>query len=463
MIGGLGSLLAAAPTPSVGQALLLVGGAVAALLVLILAVRLHAVLALLLVSFAVAVLGGVPLLEIVPTIQTAMGGILGYITLVIGLGAIFGEMLERSGGARRLALALLDRAGAERAPAAFAATGLLVAIPVFFDVGFILLLPLLHQTARRTGRTVLAYALPLLAGLAVAHAFIPPTPGPVAVAGLLGAELGWVIVLGLATGLPALAVAGLIYGPWIAERIKLETPAEAFVDGDDREDEDELEAPGFGLSLALLALPLVLIVAGTAATTWSFGAAGDVLRLLGHPIPALLLTVLASTVILGKRCGWSPEDVEGLVARALRPVGLILLVTGAGGVLGKVLLATGAGQVLANALESTSIPIFVLAFLLALAVRIAQGSATVSMVTAAGLAGPLVEGASMTQPALALLTLSIAAGATAVSHVNDSGFWLVSRYLGLSTRDTLRAWTALTLLLGLTGLAAVLLIAPFVS
>ncbi|MEO1083204.1 MAG: gluconate:H+ symporter, partial [Acidobacteriota bacterium] len=437
MIGALGSVVAStasAAGPSVGQALLLVGGAVAALLVLILALRLHAVLALLLVSFAVAVFGGIPLLEIVPTVQTAMGGILGYIILVIGLGAIFGEMLERSGGARRLALALLDRAGAERAPAAFAVTGLLVAIPVFFDVGFILLLPLLHQTARRTGRTVLAFALPLLAGLAVAHAFIPPTPGPVAVAGLLGAELGWVIVLGLATGLPALAVAGLVYGPWIARRIELE-PSFDEADGDDRDDgapdpDDVRDAPGFALSLTLLALPLILIVAGTAATTWSMGPAGDALRLFGHPIPALLLTVLASTWILSKRCGWTPDDLEALVARALRPVGLILLVTGAGGVLGKVLLATGAGQVLADGLQSTSIPVFVLAFLLALAVRIAQGSATVSMVTAAGLTGPLIEGAALIQPALALLTLSIAAGATAVSHVNDSGFWLVSRYLG---------------------------------
>ncbi|MEM8997982.1 MAG: SLC13 family permease, partial [Acidobacteriota bacterium] len=383
MIGALGPGLATslpAAGPSVGEALLLVGGAVAALLVLILALRLHAVLALLLVSFAVAVVGGIPLLEIVPTVQTAMGGILGYITLVIGLGAIFGEMLERSGGARRLALALLERAGSGRAPAAFAATGLLVAIPVFFDVGFILLLPLLHQTARRTGRTVLAFALPLLAGLAVAHAFIPPTPGPVAVAGLLGAELGWVIVLGLVTGLPALAVAGLFYGGWIAKRIDLEPPPDGAGDGGGGVapgDLDEVDGPGFGLSMALLALPLALIVAGTAATTWSTGAAGDVLRLLGHPIPALLLTVLASTLILSRRCGWTPDDLEALVARALRPVGLILLVTGAGGVLGKVLLATGAGQVLADALQGSSMPIFVLAFLLALAVRVAQGSATV--------------------------------------------------------------------------------------
>jgi len=181
---------------------------------------------------------------------------------------------------------------------------------------------------------------------------------------------------------------------------------------------------------------------------------------LGHPIVALLLTVLLASWLLGRRCGWSASDLEKIVQKALQPVALILLVTGAGGVLGKVLLATGAGEVLANALEQSSLPIYLLAFLLALSVRIAQGSATVSMVTAASLAAPLVESAEFSPPALALLTLAIAAGATACSHVNDSGFWLVSRYLGLDTRQTLAAWTTLTLLIGLTGLATVLLLAP---
>ena len=452
---------------AVTEALLLVGGAVASLLVLILVLRLHALLALLLTSFAVAVIGGVPLLDVASTVQQAMGGILGYIALVIGLGAIFGEMLERSGGAHSLATSLLERAGEKRAPTAFAATGLLVAIPVFFDVGFIVLLPLLHLTARKSGRSVLDYALPLLAGLAVAHAFIPPTPGPVAVAGLLGAELGWVIGLGLLVGLPALFVAGLVYGPWISSRLGDISPEDIALEESANAASPEKaapeKAPGFALSLALLATPLILIVFGTAATVWSFGAVGPVLRFLGHPIAALLLTVLLATVLLGRRCGWSPDELEKIVARALEPVGLILLVTGAGGVLGKVLLATGAGEVLATALEQSSLPIFLLAFLLALSVRIAQGSATVSMVTAAGLAAPLVEGAGLSQPGLALLTLSIAAGATACSHVNDSGFWLVSRYLGLDTRQTLQAWTALTSLIGLTGLAVILVLATFLS
>lgn len=453
---------------SSAAALGLVALAVGALLLLVLVLRLHALTALLLVSLLVAIVGGLPLGDVAGEVQQAMGGTLGYISLIIGLGAVFGEMLERSGAARRIAETLLDKAGEGGAPAAFAATGLVVAIPVFFDVAFILLLPLLFHTARRTGRTVLLYALPLLAGLAVAHAFVPPTPGPVAVAGLVGADLGWVIVFGLAAGVPALVVAGLIFGQRVARKMEPETaPDPPMDDLDDTGSKASGNAapamPGFGLSLALVLLPLCLIVLATASKVLPVGDARPFLQFLGHPFSALLLTVLVASWLLGRRCGWSRDQLRDMADRSLRPVGLILLVTGAGGVLGKVLLATGAGQALAEALDGSGLPIFVLAFFLALVVRIAQGSATVSMVTAAGLVAPVVESASLSAPALGLLTVSIAAGATAFSHVNDSGFWLVSKYLHLDERQTLMTWTPLTALVGGVGLAVVLLISPLVS
>ncbi len=448
----------------------LVAFAVASLLVLVLAVRLHAFVALLSVSLAVAVIGGIPLTEIAGEAQKAMGGTLGYIAVVIGLGAIFGQMLDRSGAARRIATTLLEAFGERRAPAAFGAAGLLIAIPVFFDVAFILMLPLLHSAARRTGRSVLTFALPLLAGLAVAHAFVPPTPGPVAVAGLLGAELGWVILFGLVAGVPALWVAGLIYGGWISRRIHAESPTDlpSEVDLGAEPEPTAVAMPGFATALALILLPLGLIVLSTVSkVTLDESRLRALLTFLGHPFTALLLTVLLASWVLGRRCGWSRRELETMATRALEPVGLILLVTGAGGVLGKILLATGAGEVLATALEQSGLPIFFLAFLLALMVRLAQGSATVSMVTAAGLVSPLVEatagtGAALSPPALGLLTIAIAAGATACSHVNDSGFWLVGRFLDLDEGQTLRAWTALTALVGLTGLAVVLLLAPWV-
>lgn len=441
---------------SVAGALALVGLAVTLLLVLVLSARLHAFLALLVTSLVVAVVGGVPPTEVAGEIQRAMGGTLGYISIVIGLGAMFGEILHRSGGAERIADTLLGTFGERRAPTAMGVTGILVAIPVFFDVAFILLVPLLRSLHRRTGRPLLAFAIPLLAGLAVAHAFIPPTPGPVAVAGLLGADLGWVILFGLASGIPALVVGGLVFGRFVAPRI---TPA---AESEQPEGEEpgrgvgpsHAEPPGFPTVLTLIALPLTLILLATGSKVLL--AEGHPwlgpLQLLGHPFSALLLTTLLASYVLGVRRGWSRSDLEALATRSLEPVGLILLLTGAGGVLGKVLLATGAGEVVARWLSTSQLPLVLLAFGLALTVRVAQGSATVSMVTAAGLVAPVVEAAPLAAPQLAALTVAIAAGATACSHVNDSGFWLVSRYLGLSERQTLQSWSAMTALVGLTGL-----------
>ncbi|MEM6793459.1 MAG: gluconate transporter, partial [Acidobacteriota bacterium] len=362
--------------------------------------------------------------------------------------------------------------------AALGLTGLIVAIPVFFDVAFILLVPLLRTTSRRTGRPLIAFAIPLLAGLAVAHAFVPPTPGPVAVAGLLGADLGRVIALGLLVGLPAMLVGGVFWGAWLARQpdFQLEgaggaaATAEALAADLEARAQDAAEADrdaprvGVGMALGLVALPLAAILTATVAgVTLEEGRLRSVLQLLGHPFSALLLTTLLASWLLARRCGWSRQAVEAMASASLKPVGLILLLTGAGGVLGKILLATGAGEVLARALASSGLPLLLLAFVVAVSIRIAQGSATVSMVTAAGLLAPLLEPASPTPSQLAALTLAIAAGATAFSHVNDSGFWLVSRYLGLTERQTLRSWTVMTALVGFTGLALLMLLSPLLA
>ena len=446
-------------------ALALVAGTLAVLLILVLGLRLHAFPALLLTALLAALAGGVPMTEIVDVLRQAMGGTLGYIAVVIGLGAMFGEMLYQSGGARRIADTLLASLGEERAPTALGLTGLVVAIPVFFDVAFILLVPLLHTLVRRTGRSIVRFAVPLLAGLAVAHAFIPPTPGPVAVAGLLGADLGWVILFGLAAGTPALVVGGLLYGRWVAppngsKGVAPVTPDEGPSPLQSPDQGLAAQPPGFALVTALVALPLGLILLSTVTSVVL--DEGDPRRqvagLVGHPFVALLLALLLAFHLLGTRRGWSREQLERLATRSLEPVGAILLLTGAGGCLGKVLLATGAGEVAAEWLQSSSLPMLLLAFLLALVVRIAQGSATVSMVTAAGLMAPLLA-KGLAAPDRAALVVVIAAGATACSHVNDSGFWLVSRYLGLDTRDTLRIWTVTTALVGVTGLLGASLLA----
>ena len=448
---------------SLTVALGLLAAAVGILLVLVLVLRVHGFLALLAVSLFVALAGGLEPLEIASHMQKAMGATLGYIAVVIGLGAIFGELLEKSGGASVIARRLLDRFGEDRAPTALGLTGLVVAIPVFFDVAFILFVPLLWTLARRTGRPLIGFAIPLLAGLAVAHAFIPPTPGPVAVAGLLGADLGWVILFGLCAAVPALLIGGVWFGGRLASGPLGELPLPEMA-ASSGEEPDESKAPSFGLAIGLVALPLVLILSATwSKVQWEEGSLRTALQVIGHPFVALLLTVGAASVALSRRCGWSAREIEKMAGRSLEPVGAILLLTGAGGVLGKTLLATGAGGVLAGALEESGLPLLFLGFLIAWSLRLAQGSATVAMVTTAGLLAPLLEADPVGGRAVAALVVAIAAGATATSHVNDSGFWLVSKYLGLSEKQTLRSWTAMTSWVGGVGFLAVLLVSSLIG
>lgn len=433
------------------------------LLGLVVVVRLHAFLALLVTSLVVAVLGGIPLGEIAGLIQQEMGGTLGYIAVVIGVGAMFGEMLQRSGGARSIANTLLRVFGDRYSPWALGLTGLIVAVPVFFDVALILFIPLVYSLARRSGRSLLFYAIPLLAGIAVAHSFIPPTPGPVAVAGLLGADLGWVIAFGVVAGVPATIVGGIWYGRRVSRCIHLDVPDFMHLPPDPMSPPNASGAPGFGLSTGLIALPLVLILLGTASSVAlpDEHPLRDVLALVGHPFTALIAATLLSFYVLGTRLGHSGNEVRQMATRSLEPVGLIILVTGAGGVFGKVLVATGVGTAVADWMATSRLPLVALAFLIAAVVRVAQGSATVSMVTAAGLMAPILEAMTVSAPHVAAVVIAIASGATVLSHVNDSGFWLVNRYLGMSEKETLQVWTVMETVVGLTGFGVVLLLSLF--
>ena len=425
--------------------------AVALLLVLVLYVRLHAFVALLLTSLLVALLGGIPLTDIVGMIEDGMGSTLGYIATVIGLGAMVGEMLRQSGGAEEIAATLLRSFGDDRTPWALSLTGLLVAIPVFFDVALILFIPLVYTLTERTGKSLLYYAIPLLAGIAVAHSFIPPTPGPVAVAGLLDADLGWVIFFGILAGIPSILIGGVFFGHYIAGQIHLDVPDVM------REEEDEIDVdvipPSFGQALAVIGLPLGLILLGTLSeVVLTEGTTGRrVLELVGHPFTALMGAAVLAFYVLGVRGGMPMEKVQTVATKALEPVGLIILVTGAGGVLGNVLVETGVGDALAEAMAASNLPVVLLAFLIAVVVRVSQGSATVSMVTAAGLVAPVIEAGDYSEPMTGLVTISIAAGATVLSHVNDSGFWLVGRFLGMDEQQTLRSWTVMETIVGTVG------------
>lgn len=441
----------------------LIGAALAGmalLLYLIVRVKLQAFVALLVGSLVIGVVAGMPLGDVLDAVTTGVGSTLAAIAVVIGLGAMFGQMLEVSGGAEALANALVARFGEQRAQWSMLAVGFIVAIPVFFDVAFIILISLVYGLTEKTGRSIVYYALPLLAGLATTHAFIPPTPGPIAVAGLLGADLGWVMLLGLVIGLPAAVVAGPLYARFVATRVAAPVPEQmrAAVRAADR------PLPGIGLVATLFAIPIALIVGNTVASAaLPEGALRTALGFLGNPMLALLITTLLCFWLLGSRAGYSRAEIQEIATKALEPAGIVILVTSAGGVLKQVLIDSGVGDLVANGLRETNLPPLLLAFATAAFVRLMQGSATVAMLTSAGLVAALLGDLELSEPLLALHVVAIAAGATIASHVNDSGFWLVNRYLGLSVPDTLKTWTASTTLVSLVSLALILVVSPFLG
>lgn len=430
------------------------------LLFLVMRTKLHAFVSLLLVSLLVGIAAGMPLGDVIASIQNGMGGTLGFVAVVVGLGAMFGKMLEVSGGAERLAQTLVNKFGEDKAQWALVITGFIVAVPVFFDVGFIILVPIVYGLAKKTGRSLLYYGIPLLAGLAVTHSFIPPTPGPIAVANLIGAELGWVILFGVIAGIPAAILAGPIFGKYIANKIHVTIPD--YMEFEEIDTSKEL--PSFKMIVSLISIPLVLILANTlsAVLLEEGNSIRTFLTFMGHPFVALTIATLLTFIFLGTRRGYTRDEVQEIATKALEPAGIIILVTGAGGVFKQVLIDSGVGDVLGEMMAGSPLPAIVLAFLIATVVRVAQGSATVSMVTAAGLITPLLEIQNITGAALGLIVIAIASGATVLSHVNDSGFWLVNRYFGLDVKDTLKSWTMMETIIGLTGFVVVFLISLFI-
>jgi Gnt-I system low-affinity gluconate transporter len=399
---------------------------------------------------------------IIDTVKGGMGGILGFVAIVVGLGAMFGKMLEVSGGAERLAKNILEKFGDDKAPWALGLTGFLISIPVFLDVGLIIIIPIVYSLAHRTGKPLLYYGIPLLAGLGVTHAMIPPTPGPIAVADLLGADLGWVILFGCIAGLPAMIIAGPMFGSYISKKVTIGIPD--FVDFTEPDESKPL--PSFGLVMFLILTPLVLILGATVVGYTSIPAPySTIIKFLGDPFVAMLIATILSFYTLGKFCGYSREEVQEIATKALEPAGIIILVTGAGGVFKQVLIDSGVGQMLGHMMKDSSMPPVLLAFIIATLVRVAQGSATVAMVTGGGIMAGIIAGAGLTPsgPALGLIAIAVACGSTVFSHVNDSGFWLVNRFFGMSVKDTLKTWTVVETIIGFVGFGVVFALSFFIK
>ena len=430
-------------------------GAVAVLLFLIMKLRLHAFLALVLVSLVTAFVSGIPARYIIDTLTAGFADTLASVALLVGLGAMLGRLVEISGGAQTLAETLIAKFGERRAPLALGITSLVFGFPIFFDAGLVVMLPVVFTVARRVGGGVLRYALPAAGAFSVMHVFVPPHPGPVAAAELLGADVGLVLVLGLVAAIPTWYVTSYLYGLWAGKRFVLPVP-ELLTGGEQAEHDENPPRPG--TIVALLLLPLVLIFANTGldaarALGWvnSDAAWYQVLRTLGATPIALLITVLVACYVLGIRRGRGKATVENLVNSALGPVCSIILITGAGGMFGGVLLASGIGDALAEALSGIGMPVIVAGYVIAAALRIAQGSATVALITSAGLVQPLIAAGGYNAVQLAAMVIALAAGSVIASHVNDSGFWLVGRLLDLDVKTTLKTWTVMETTISLLG------------
>ncbi|QIA06356.1 GntP family permease [Draconibacterium halophilum] len=443
----------------------LVTSAVGLLLFMVLKLKISAFISLLIISIYVGILTGMPLTNILQSIQDGMGSTLGFVATVVGLGAIFGQMLESSGGALSLAHSLVKKFGKEKASWAMVITGFIVAIPVFLDVGFIILVPIIYALSKDTQKSLLYYGIPLLAGLAVTHSFIPPTPGPVAVADILNAQLGWVIFFGIILGFPTAVIAGPLWGKYISKKIHILPPTEFF--NSSEEEKEDKNLPSFRTVALIISIPLVLILLNTLSSllvekgVLEKSMLTDGVEFIGHPFSALIIATLIATYVLCAKRGMSKQTILDLSTKALGPAGIIILITGAGGVLKQILVDSGIGKMMAESMANSAMPPIVLAWLLSAVVRVTQGSATVAMITAAGIIAPILSEFQLNDPHRALVVLAIASGATLLSHVNDSGFWLVGKYFGMNEKQTLQSWTVMESIIAVCGLAFTMLASLF--
>ncbi|HLD52651.1 MAG TPA: gluconate:H+ symporter [Sediminibacterium sp.] len=434
---------------------------IASLLILVLYFKFPAFIALLMASIVTALIAGLPAQKMIVTIQEGMGSTLGFVATIVGLGAMFGAILEKSGGADAIARYLIKKAGLKKSPLALGFTGLIISIPVFFDVAFILLIPIIYSIQKNTRKSLLLYAMPLLAGLAFGHAFIPPTPGPIAVAEIIGAEIGWVILTSILIGIPTVILCGVLFGKFIAKQIYIYSPEQTLLTSSE-DSYSNKQLPSFGLTIGIVFLPIFLILLNTTFNAGLFKVDNafliQVVAFIGHPFSALVIANIVAWILLGIKKGYSANELSKISIQSMAPAGAIILVTGAGGVFKQVLVDTGAGKLLAELLLHAGVSVIFFAYLSAAIIRLLQGSATVAMITAASLLAPLLIAGMYSPLQMAALVAAIAAGATIFSHVNDSGFWLVKQYLGLTENQTFKSWSLMTLLISVVaGLLASLI------
>jgi gluconate transporter len=422
---------------------------IALLLTLILWGRLHAFLALLLTSIFLGLSTGMAPARLIKSIQSGVGEALGFIAVVVALGSMLGRFLEHSGGGQALGQWLLRAFGPRRTVWAVLSTAFLVGLPIFFEVAFVILLPLARSLGRESKKSLLFYGLPIAAALTVTHAMVPPHPAPAAAAQLLGANMGLTILYGALLSIPMAIAGGVFYGQWIAGRIYVAPPEEEAIPTLTQ------APPAVGWVVTILLLPVVLIFASTLGG--NFGpAVAPWLAFIGHPFLALTIAALAAMYFFGFRRGLSREQVGKLAGESLAPMASLLLIMGGGGAFKQVIVDSGVGPYAGQLLANSQVSPLLLAYFVASAMRMAQGSATVAIITAAGIVAPLVKDIPGYSPEM--IVLSLCAGGTILSHVNDAGFWLVNQSFQMSVPDTLRSWTVMKVITSLLGMGLLLIL-----
>lgn len=427
-----------------------------AIIVLLIAVRkVHPFLSLLAGSFAMAVCAGVEYDKAFDSFTSGVGSTIANVGLLIAFGSIIGTILFKSGGADTIVDTIMSKTPLQRLPWAMALIAFIVGIPMFFEVGVVILIPVVLFAARRAKAPVVLLGIPALAGLSTLHAFVPPHPGPLTAIGALNANLGITLALGLIVAIPTVIISGPLFGKLAAKWVPIAAPentteAEAPKSAENR--------PSFTSAIAVILLPVVLMLAssivdltGQSETVW-----GRALAFIGTPLVALLITTIFAMVVLGYMQKFTRDAVNGMVGQSFSSVAGIILIVAAGGGFKQTLVDSGIGDVIANSITESAMNPLIAGWLVAVLIRLATGSATVATVTASGIMVPLATGMSPTH--LALLVLAIGAGSVFFSHLNDAGFWLVKEYFGMTVGQTLKTWSLMETILSVTGLGCVMLL-----
>ncbi|MFD2703692.1 gluconate:H+ symporter [Paenibacillus shunpengii] len=426
------------------------------LIVLISKYKWNPFVSLLISALMLGLLTGMNAEDVIGSITGGVGGTLGTIAIVIGLGTMLGKMMAESGGAERIATTLVNRFGQKRVHWAMMIVGFIVGIPVFFEVGLILLIPIVFTVARKTGLSIIKIGIPILAGLSTVHGLVPPHPAPMIAIDAFDANLGMTIFYSILVGLPTAIIAGPVFGNIISKRVQVEPPAEL---AEQFSLKSERELPGFGITLLTILLPVILMLAGSVAMIVDPAGTNGLthfLEFIGDEIVALLISVVFALFSLGFARGFNKSEISKFTSECLAPTASIILIIGGGGAFKQVLIDSGVGNAIAELATSININVILFAWLVAALIRVATGSATVAMTTAAGIVAPVLG--MSPDVSVELVVLATGAGSLFLSHVNDAGFWMIKEFFNMSVSQTLKTWSVMECILSVVALILILLL-----